>query len=368
MRRALHIITGLNQGGAERQLGTLVAAGADDNAVFSILPPGVMSAPIREAGIPLFSGGARNSLSPVWLPRLRAALRAYQPDVVMGWMYHGNLAASMTRLMGYRGPVLWNVRHSVDDLRQEKTATQWAIRAGARFSRGPARIVYNSATAARQHEDLGYASTKTEVIPNGFDIKRFRPNESARAFQRRALDIGEDALVLGVVGRSHPMKNHEAWLAVFDRLAEERRDIFSVIVGRGVPAALEGLLKERALQNRVFLMEGVNEPEKVYPAFDMLVLPSAWGEGFSNVVGEAMACGVPAAVTPVGDSAQIVRGTGFVTSDSTVNSLYQSVREVLSLGKGELRRRGQMARESVVCEYSQHAMVRRYEKVLKSSL
>ncbi|WP_026287840.1 glycosyltransferase [Thioalkalivibrio sp. ALJ24] len=364
--KVLHVITGLNQGGAERQLTTLVGASGRENAVFSMLSPGVMGAPIRGNGIPLFSGRVRKKFSPMWIPRLRKALVTYQPDVVMGWMYHGNLAASMTRLMGHRGAVLWNVRHSVGDLRREKAMTRWAIRAGARLCRVPGRIVYNSATAALQHEALGYDSSKTIVIPNGVDTDRFRPNDSVRWAQRGKWGVPEEGLLLGVVGRSHAMKNHAVWLRAFASLAQDRPDVFCAIVGRGVPAALGGLVKQLALQERVFLSEGVMEPENLYPAFDLLVLPSAWGEGFSNVLGEAMACGIPAIATPVGDSARIVAGSGSVAPDWTMEGLEKALRDTLSLGKGELRRRGQLARESMVDRYTVGAMVGLYDNMLES--
>lgn len=362
--RTLHVITGLNQGGAERQLGALVTAGKSDCAVFSLLPPGPMSRPIREAGIPLFSGGAHNSLSPIWIPRLRQVLKRYQPSVVMGWMYHGNLAATLTRLMGHKGPVLWNVRHSLDSIRQERLGTQYTIRAGAPLSGRTTQVVYNSTKAARQHEALGYDPTKTAVIPNGFDTDRFRPSEALRRSLRRALGVGEEDWLLGVVGRDHPMKNHRVWLGALSRITQVRSDVYSMIIGRGIPDALDARVSDQGLQHLVFLREATSQPEFVYPAFDLLILPSAWGEGFPNVVGEAMACGVPAVVTPIGDSPMIVEASGFVTADATEESIYESVMFALSRVPPELRQRGMAARNSIMLKYNQSVMANRYESIL----
>ena len=162
MVRTLHVITGLSQGGAERQLANLVCVYPEESAVFSLKEPGVMAEEVRKAGVPIYTGGVRRSVSPAWIPKLRGAIRELRPDVVMGWMYHGNLAASLTRRLGHRGPIIWNVRHSVHDLGREKLSTRSVIRAGAWCARSPARIIYNSATAAEQHEGFGYPS---EVIP-----------------------------------------------------------------------------------------------------------------------------------------------------------------------------------------------------------
>ena len=139
--KTLHIITGLSQGGAERQLANLVSVLPEESAVFSLKEPGVMAEEVRKAGLPIYTGGVGRNVSPVWIPKLRWAIRELRPDVVMGWMYHGNLAASLTRRLGHRGPVVWNVRHSVHDLGREKLSTRWVIRAGAWCAGSPARII-----------------------------------------------------------------------------------------------------------------------------------------------------------------------------------------------------------------------------------
>ena len=94
--KVLHIITGLSQGGAERQLANLVSVFPDDSAVFSLKEPGVMAEEIRKVGVPIHNGAARRSVSPLWITKLIKVIRELRPDVVMGWMYHGNLAASLT--------------------------------------------------------------------------------------------------------------------------------------------------------------------------------------------------------------------------------------------------------------------------------
>ena len=91
--RGRHIITGLNQGG-EATLGPRVPAGWASMPFLSLPPPGVMAAPIHEAGIPLFNGGARDRLPAASLFRLRVALGA---DLVRVWMDLSNLAPRMTR-------------------------------------------------------------------------------------------------------------------------------------------------------------------------------------------------------------------------------------------------------------------------------
>lgn len=217
--KILHVITGLERGGAETQLARLVSHYPAGSAVFSIRAPGPLAQAVRAAGVPLYTGNASSPFSPPgWIVELRRVVRRHQPDIVCGWMYHGNLAALVARRSV---PVVWNIRHSMHDVRHEKPTTRYVIRAGAALSALPARIFYNSAVAARQHEAIGYRGEQSQVIPNGFDTQRFRPDPEAREMLRKSLQVGAGERLIGVVGRSHPMKNHAGFLAAFARVRQE---------------------------------------------------------------------------------------------------------------------------------------------------
>jgi glycosyltransferase involved in cell wall biosynthesis len=359
--RVLHIITGLNQGGAEQQLLTLLRSDKTQSAVFSIKSPGSISAQIQDIGIPVFTGDASNILSSFWIRRLRETIKSYKPDIVQGWMYHGNLATVFARYTGFKGRVFWNIRHSISDLSLEALTTTLLVRAGAKLSGKAERIIYNSATSARQHEAIGYRAERTTTIPNGFDVDRFQPDDNLRRSQRAALELSEDQWLIGVIGRAHPMKNHHVWLDAFSGINEKIASVHTLIVGRGVPDALSDKVDRLRAKEHVHLMENVARPEEIYPALDLLVLPSKWGEGFSNVVGEAMACGVPALVTDVGDNARVVQESGFVVSESEALDLETAVTQTLSLGKEKLKKRGKLSRARIVEKYSISSMVRNYQ-------
>jgi len=366
--KVLHIITGLSQGGAQRQLANLVSVYPEESAIFSIKEPGVMAEEIRKSGVPIYTGGVRRSVSPVWMPKLRKAIRQFQPDVVMGWMYHGNLAASFTRRLGHRGPILWNVRHSVHNIRREKASTRWVIQAGAWCAQSPARVVYNSATAAEQHEGLGYPRDKRVVLPNGFDLERFKPDPSSREARRAELGVPSDRFLLGVVGRAHPMKNHLGWLQAFRMLVDDGLPVHCVMVGTGVAepdGPLATAVREAGLNAAVTLLPPTDAPETLYPALDLLVMPSLWGEGFPNVVGEAMACGVPALVTDVGDAACVVGDTGFVALAAAPPMLARRASETLEIGSEALMDHGRKARVEMVNNYSVGMVAHSYLKLFE---
>jgi len=365
--KVLHIITGLNQGGAERQLANLVSKFPNESEVFSVLNPGIMTDEIESLGVPVYHGGVARSTSLAWIPTLKRIIKKVAPDIVMGWMYHGNIAASMTCFLGYRGPIVWNVRHSVHDIRREKFSTRCVIRAGASLSGSPSRIVYNSLTAAVQHEQLGYAEAKRVIMPNGFDLERFQPDLKARDIWRAKLGIKSDEFLIGVIGRSHPMKNHLGWLKAFRMLVNDGLPVQCVMVGTGVaepngPAVMA--VRELELTSRVRLLPATDSPELLYPAFDLLVMPSLWGEGFPNVVGESMACGVPALVTDVGDAATVIGDTGFVAKAGSPEAIAECARIALGPHNGQLKALGRAARERMVKCYSLESVAERYRSLL----
>lgn len=361
--RILHVITGLGRGGAETQLARLLSYQPAGAAVFSIREPGSLAEAITAAGVPVYSGGARGPMSPRWLPKLRQAVRQHRPEIVSGWMYHGNLAAILAWHWAQPASLLWNIRHSLHDLRREKTTTRYIIQAGAMLSTMPARIFYNSTVAASQHEAIGYRAKHRQVIPNGFDTDRFRPDPAAREALRRELGIGPHERLIGVVGRSHPMKNHVGFLSAFAQLRRELRGVCAIIVGSNVDAVdgdLVHLRTQLGLEASVHLMPDTPHPERVYPALDLFVLPSSWGEAFPNVVGEAMACGVPCLVTDVGDVATVVGDTGFVASSGVPEVLAARMAEALACSRAELAELGERARHRIETNYSADRVAQAY--------
>jgi glycosyltransferase involved in cell wall biosynthesis len=292
---------------------------------------------------------------------LRTVLAGTRPDVVQGWMYHGNLAALAAPS---RTPVVWNIRQSIGQLRREKAATAAVILAGAMLSRRPRAIVYNSAVSAREHESLGYRDDRTRLIPNGFDLERFRPESAARARLRASLGIPADALVVGLLGRFHPMKDHANFLAALGRVLPGTPSLHAVLAGRGlVPgnAALMGLLPPGAERARVHLLGEVADVPGLAAGLDVLCLSSGDGEGFPNVVGEAMACEVPCVVTDSGDAAAVVGDTGLVVPRADTAALAAALADMLGRSPEARAELGRAARRRVSERFSIASIAAQYE-------
>ena len=106
----------------------------------------------------------------------------------------------------------------------------------------------------------------------------------------------------------------------------------------------------------------------VHNAFDIATLPSYFGEGFPNVVGEAMACNVPCVVTDIGDSARVVAETGIVVRPSDPQALAEGWKLMLARLAAEGPQLGEKARCRIVREFNREALAKRTSQALESVL
>src|SRR5262249_38638535 len=183
-------------------------------------------------------------------------VRRIRPSLIQGWMLHGNLGALIAGAL-LRIPVIWGVRHSRLLLGREKRSTVVLERALGWFSGVPARIVYNSKEGKRSHENLGYSSKRSLVIPNGFDTTKFRPSAEIRQAARSSLDIPEEAVVIGMIARYHPMKDHINFLQAASVLRKSHPEAIFLLIGRGCEPANADLvshLDELSLRDIVRLV------------------------------------------------------------------------------------------------------------------
>jgi glycosyltransferase involved in cell wall biosynthesis len=364
--RLLHVITGLQTGGAEMMLCKVLdalRAGRFDSAVLSLMPPGSVGERISLLGIPVDSLRIRSGVpSLAAILRMRRLVGAFKPDVIQGWMYHGNLAAWLSHRWANRAPVVWNIRQSLYEIRREKRLTRWVIRLGAALSSRVQAIIYNSYTSRSQHEAMGYDCRHALVIPNGFDIDRFRSSPEMRLAFRKALKVDADVPLVGMVARWHPMKDHANFLRGAAGVLERCSDAHFVLVGRDVDAdntVLLDMIGSLKLADRVHLLGEVSDVPALMAALDVLVSASG-SEAFPNVLGEGMACGVPCVATDVGDSALVLDGHGRVVPPHDPAALSAAVIELLRLDPHRRVELGAAARLHVEAKFSLSEIADRY--------
>lgn len=364
--RVLNIIAGLSAGGAERALYNILAGGLKehhDHTVLSLQGAGSIGPKIRELGVPVYALHMRRGIpTPGTLWRLRCVIRNLGPDVIQGWMYHGNLAASLAGMFAAGRPaVVWNVRQSLYDLAAEKPLTRKIIRANHWLSGRVDTIIYNSRVSRRQHEAFGFESARGLVVPNGFDLKCLKPNNVVGEAIRQKLGIPRTAQVIGHVARFHPMKDHVSFLRAAVHIASVIPNVRFLVVGRDVSLenpALAGIVPAEFIDRFIFPGECL-DAYRLMHAMDVFCL-SSWSEAFPNVLGEAMACGVPCVTTDVGDCANIVENTGVVVPPSDSKALAQGLLAMLEKPDEMRRALGRAARERVECHYGLDSVVAQY--------
>jgi glycosyltransferase involved in cell wall biosynthesis len=287
-----------------------------------------------------------------------------RPDLLQGWMYHGNLAAQMmAAALPASVPVTWGICNGV--LCDEKLVTSMTVWLGARLSRLPARIITDSAASAEAHQRrLNFSASRWEVIPNGFDLEQFQPCARARSEVRAELSAPANALLVGLVGRYHPVKDHAGFLEAAALIRRQTPQAKFLLAGSGI-GSNPVLMKQAAalgLIDVVHLLDERADVHRIMAALDIAVC-SSYSESFPNVVGEAMCCGVPCVVTDVGSTAYLVGDTGLVVPPRDPLALANACGELIRLGGDGRRALGRAARGRIAERFSIASIAARYERL-----
>lgn len=370
MMNVAHVITGLNDGGAEAVLYRLCTHDTENlHLVVSLMDDGKYGALLREAGIEVHCLGmprGRLPLGALW--RLWCLLRAKRPDVVQTWMYHADLVGgAVARLAGVNA-ICWGIRHTTLERGVSAHGTILVARLCARLSGWlPRAIVSCSEESMQVHQRLGYAARKFFVIPNGYDLGRYAPDEGARARLRAEWSVDDETPLIGMVARYDPQKDHANLVAALAQLRGNGLDFVCVMVGNNVDTEnteLRDVIDAAGLSHAVRLLGRRDDIPTVMNALDVHVL-SSMGEAFPNVVAEAMACGTPCVTTEVGDAALIVGDTGWVVPPRNSGALASAVADALRERRDPIkwRSRRNAAREHVARHFDIERMVNAYRMV-----
>ena len=372
--RVVLLIRSLDYGGAERQFVTL-AIGLHRRADFDVTvvvfySGGPLEAELRKAGVHCETLGKRGRWDILrFLVRMVQTLRHSRPDVLYSFLDTPNVLAALLKPLIGRPHVVWGIRSSYVDWSQYDWLARGTFRVSRYLSRLASRIVVNSEAGRRHFVAHGYADEQLSVIPNGIDTQRFAPDPAARTTQRDRLGMKPDSVLVGIVGRLDAMKDHRTFVMAAGHAARQDDKLCFIIVGDG-PAhyrdELNALAAEYGLSERMIWLPAGNDMVAIYNALDIIVLTSI-GEGFPNVVGEAMACGVPCVVTDVGDAAKIVGETGLVVPRSDPEEVASALLALSGRLVDAPESLAQQARARVVDCFDQNRLVQRSAEMLHTT-
>ena len=342
--------------------------------VVSLTGRGEVADKIEQSGIPVTTLGMRAGLpDPRGILRLARHLKSRKADVVQTWMYHADLIGGIAGRLAGRLPLAWNIRHSDFKPGEFRRTTLLTVSACARLSRSlPTRIICCAEAARTTHIAFGYDASKMIVIPNGFDLSAFHADTTAYQSVRRELNLPETVRLIGLAGRFHPQKDHPGFIRAAGLLVRRFSEVSNaphfVLCGGDVTpqnATLQSAIAETGVPEQFHLLGRRDDIPRLMAGFDVYCSSSSNGEGFPNVVGEAMACGVPCVVTDVGDSAVVVGETGLVVPPEQPDTLAEALYRLLSEAGLERVRRTQAARKRVEENFALPLIARRYENLYR---
>jgi glycosyltransferase involved in cell wall biosynthesis len=365
----VHLITGLQPGGAENQLQQLVLASNSRrfrHVVISLLEGGAIASELKAAGIEVYSLGMRRGLlSPAGMVRLVRLLRRLQPSVLHCWLYHACLTGLLSGRWAGIPRVIWGLRAAYAGLPGYSLSTWAVVRLCAKFSSLPDAVVVNSDASRTVHQKWGYNTARLRVIPNGVDARRFSPDPEARRAVRTELGLSRDSVLVGLFARYDPMKDHETFLRAAGMVHVQYPEVRFLMAGERITAdngPLSRIVRENALQQVLYLLGPRRDLPRLTAALDISCL-SSWSESSPNVVVEAMACAVPCVVTDVGDTRLIVGDTGRVVPSGSPKALAEATGALIAMEAAERAALGRRARERVLVQFTMQKTVSAYEEI-----
>ena len=368
--KILHIITGLNNGGAEASLFRLITNDTKNtHIIISMMDEGKYAQPLQELGITVHClNMPRGKIHYKGQQKLWQLLKEIKPDVVQTWMYHADLIGGIVA-KSQAIPCVWSLRNS--DLSPQKTSlsTRAVVRLCALLSPVlPAKIISCAQQAATVHQKIGYKKNKFITIPNGYNFDQFCVKEADINTLSTSLNLPNNVPILGLVARFDPQKDHHNLIQALKIVHDQNVPFHCLLIGKDISSDNQELfswVEQAGLIERISLLEQRDDIPLIMHRLDIHT-SSSYGEAFPNVLAEAMACGTPCVTTNVGDAALIVGDTGWVVPPSDSKALANAILTALKEKEenpSAWQARKQAARQRIIDNFSIERMVAAYNQV-----
>jgi len=366
--KVLHVINGLPVGGAEIFLLRLLEnlqQSPIENVVCTLRPDTELLPKFQQIGVSVeVLGGKATDLF-----RLRRFVNQTQPDVIHSWLYHSILATELTRLsLMSRFPVCWGIHHTIQRLELEKSTTRFVIKTLRHFSSRAERVIYVSQAGREQHERIGFDTSKSLVIPNGYNVEKFSPDSEAGQRFRQSIGASKGDFLIGILARYNPVKDHACFIEAAAYCAKEMPQAKFVLVGRDITESNEAimtLINSHGISNCCFVLGERSDVSDIINGLDAVV-SSSLSEAFPIVIGEAMSCGTPVVVTDVGDSALLVGDERWVVPSADPQGLAQSILRLAEFSPSQRQQLGLKLRQRVIDNFSIAAISQQYFDIYAS--
>jgi glycosyltransferase involved in cell wall biosynthesis len=358
--KVLHVITGLDAGGAELQLAMILRRTRHESDVVTLYNPGPVAEQIRAQGTSVRDIGMQRNTELRALLRLRKIIKDGRYDVVHTHLYRAQIyARPAARLAGT--PVVVTTEHSIGETHIERRKMTRAVQAlyltSERFS--DATIAVSDIVKDRLVR-WGVRPGKVTVIPNGVDTDELGFDASARDRVRAQFGIGPQTYVIGALGRLDPNKRVDLTMEAAAPMLGERCKI--LVIGRGEDQArLEAAARRLGVTENVIFGGYQADTTAMLAGFDLYVAASLQ-ETFGLSVLEALASGLPVLYTtcPALDGIQTERARMVA---GTADALRDEIRKELEAGP-----RPRVADSRVFESYGIESVVSRIDDLYEQAL
>ena len=368
--KVLHIISGLGLGGAEGILFRLVNNDKQNkHYIISLTSKSYYSEKFVDIGIDVyhFNFYDKSRLIKNFID-LVIVIRDIRPTHIQTWMYHANFLSILLKPFFINLPFFWNLRATHSFTFSNNSLNFIQVFLSLFSSLVPKKIICCSETVKINHIKC-FNNSKLVVVNNGFDAVLLNRSEYKRVEFRNSLNLRKDSVIFGMACRYHPQKDFKT---LFESLSLIKKrgimDFKIVLVGSNLNYdnfELVNIIKRYKLEEFVLLNGVSNDIKDFFAVIDLYFMTSSYGEGFPNVIAEAMSCGIPCISTNVGEAAKIISSLGSVVEPQKPDLFAVEIIRFLKMIEdkstfGELKNQ---CREFIGSNYSLSKMISDYNNV-----
>ena len=372
--KIIHIIFGLQIGGAELMLSRLIRSNKDNSQekhiIYSLTNIGEVGQELIEEGFKVKALHSSSVIDYIFnFFKLRKMLIQQNADIVHTWMYNANFFGGLAAYSVGIQNIVWCIRaNQISKKRINPTAILRKICAWL-STIIPKKIVFVGNVSMKTHIKLGYSDERSVVIPNGYEVKKaVNDKQIKKNFRnniRKKLKINSNDIVIISIARFHSIKDHSTFFKACKILLKDHGNIKFLLLGRETKKSSQLIKKcignDKHKDKFLLLGEQSNAMSYLF-ASDIFCLHSA-SEGFPNALGEAMLAGKPCVTTAVGEAPKMLNLKEYVVNIGSPSSLAASISLLINATSEQRVKIGCINQKRIVKMYDIDKIAKQYKKV-----